>query len=89
MWAGPGWAGQALGHAGLDACRAGDMSTLRRAVEEEGWDPASESACDRHGSSALLWAAGGGHLTLCRYLVCVDQHDTEHATEHTCRPADA
>jgi ankyrin repeat protein len=52
---------------GLEACRCGDVDELRRVVEEEGWC-AAESR-DRHGSGALLWAAGGGHLACCRYLV--------------------
>lgn len=32
----------------------------------QGWSPQEE---DRHGSTALLWAAGGGHLPVCRFLV--------------------
>jgi len=28
------------------------------------WDP--RSSCDEHGSGPLLWAAGGGHLDVCR-----------------------
>ena len=31
-----------------------------------GWDP--HRAADRHGSNALLWAAGEGHLEVCKYL---------------------
>eukprot|EP01047_Picozoa_sp_COSAG01_P081486 COSAG01_NODE_16266_length_1253_cov_4.401213_2_plen_195_part_00 len=47
--------------AGLDACRSGDLKALRQLVEvgagDRGgcWDPASASACDSHGSGALLW----------------------------------
>jgi hypothetical protein len=52
---------------GLAACRSGDYATLRALVEEEGWQPAM--ARDAHGSGPLLWAAGGGHLSLCEYLV--------------------
>jgi hypothetical protein len=52
---------------GLDACRSGDLAALRILVERHGWAP--RSACDEHGSGPLLWAAGGGHLAVCRYLV--------------------
>jgi hypothetical protein len=52
---------------GLDACRSGDLARLRALVEAHGW--AARSACDEHGSGPLLWAAGGGHLEVCRYLV--------------------
>jgi hypothetical protein len=47
--------------AGLDACRSGDLEALRQLVEVGAgdrascWDPASPSACDSHGSGALLW----------------------------------
>ena len=42
------------------------MSDLIEIVNE-GWDP--HHAVDRNGSTALLWAAGGGHLEVCKYLV--------------------
>eukprot|EP01052_Picozoa_sp_SAG31_P002016 SAG31_NODE_67_length_28318_cov_6.493674_34_plen_798_part_00 len=60
---------QSLGP-GLDACRAGDLQTLRKLVEGPNatWDPTSPDAVDRNGSNALLWAAGGGHLPVCQYL---------------------
>mmetsp|Transcript_3546 Transcript_3546/g.9025 ORF Transcript_3546/g.9025 Transcript_3546/m.9025 type:complete len:864 (-) Transcript_3546:182-2773(-) len=51
--------------AGMRAARDGDLAGLRASVAA-GWDPAS---VDRHGSNALLWAAGGGHLEVCEYLV--------------------
>lgn len=47
------------------AARDGDLAALRR-LAAGGWDPLEE---DRHGSNALLWAAGGGHLPVCRFLV--------------------
>jgi len=53
--------------AGLEAARDGDLSRIKSLVEEGGWDP--KTSFDRHGSSALLWAAGGGHLQVCQYLV--------------------
>lgn len=52
---------------GLEACRSGNIEALQRLVERDGWDPAT--ARDRHGSGALVWAAGGGHLACCQYLV--------------------
>lgn len=52
---------------GLCAARDGDLAALRHLVNDKGWDAAGTR--DRNGSSALLWAAGGGHLHVCRYLV--------------------
>lgn len=52
--------------AGLVAARDGQVLELER-LTAEGWDPCT--ACDRHGSGALHWAAGGGHLDACRFLV--------------------
>ncbi|CAE8629330.1 unnamed protein product [Polarella glacialis] len=50
----------------LLAARDGQLATLR-ALTGKGWDP--KLSRDRHGSNALLWAAGGGHLDICRFLV--------------------
>jgi hypothetical protein len=58
-------AGEAL-HPGLAAARDGDVEALR-ALLASGWD--ARTCVDRHGSSALLWAAGGGHLAACAFLV--------------------
>ena len=52
---------------GLEAARRGDLPALRSMVTSGGWDPAR--AVDRHGSGALLWAAGAGHLRVVRFLV--------------------
>jgi Ankyrin repeats (3 copies)/2OG-Fe(II) oxygenase superfamily len=52
---------------GLAACRSGDLATLKQLVEQDGWCP--RTACDENGSGPLLWAAGGGHLDVCVYLV--------------------
>lgn len=52
---------------GLNACRSGDLVTLRRLVHSKAWDPMTDR--DRHGSGPLLWAAGGGHLKCCQFLV--------------------
>ena len=51
--------------AGLAAARDGDLGTLE-ALLVAGWKP--QTAADRHGSSALIWAAAGGHLAACELL---------------------
>lgn len=60
---------QSLGP-GLDACRAGDLATLRALVLDstDPWDPTAPGSRDKHGASGMLWAAGGGHLECCRFL---------------------
>ena len=57
---------EALSDPGLEAARRGDVERLR-AMTSRGWDPSA--AVDRHGASALLWAAGAGHLDAVKYLV--------------------
>ena len=57
---------EALQDQGLEAARRGDLDTLHELIAS-GWDP--NLATDRHGSSALLWAAGAGQLAACRFLV--------------------
>lgn len=57
---------EALSDPGLEAARRGDVEGLR-AMTSRGWDPSA--AVDRHGASALLWAAGAGHLDAVKYLV--------------------
>ena len=66
---------------GMAAARDGDLAALRSLLEE-GWKPAD--ARDRHGSSALLWAAAGGHLAACELL---HQHGASvaHRQPHTAR----
>lgn len=51
---------------GLAAARDGDVEALR-SLAAAGWR--AKEAVDRHGSTALMWAAGGGHLEACRVLV--------------------
>ena len=64
------------------ACsRDGDLTEVQRLVQDEGWTRISNkshqlqrlssgaaTATDRHGSCALMWAAGGG-TELCKWLV--------------------
>ena len=50
----------------LSYARDGCLEEMR-SMAERGVDIAS--ARDRHGSGALLWAAGGGHLDVCRWLI--------------------
>ena len=53
---------------GMEAAKSGDLDTLRTLVEGSAWD--AKNQVDRvHGSTALLWAAGGGHLNVCKYLI--------------------
>jgi hypothetical protein len=49
----------------IAAARDGDIGTLRALVKGD-FDPAVDT--DRHGASAMLWAAGGGHLAVCELL---------------------
>ena len=58
---------EALPDPGLEAARRGDVDALRRLVKDEGWD--ANAAVDRHGSGALLWAAGAGRLDAVKFLV--------------------
>mmetsp|Transcript_38496 Transcript_38496/g.108805 ORF Transcript_38496/g.108805 Transcript_38496/m.108805 type:complete len:491 (-) Transcript_38496:232-1704(-) len=51
---------------GLAAARDGQLEDLQQLVCR-GWDPVT--ATDRHGSTALHYAAGAGHLQVCRYLI--------------------
>lgn len=58
-------------HPGLAAAAAGDVAGMAAAAEGQSgrdrWDPVT--SCDGYGSDALQWAAGGGHLAACRWLV--------------------
>jgi ankyrin repeat protein len=53
-------------HPGLVAARDGDVEVLRALVDGD-FDPSV--VCDHHGSTALMWAAGGGHAPACAYLL--------------------
>ena len=65
----------------LAAARNGDVAALT-ALADAGWADATWCV-DRHGATALLWAAGGGHLQACRLLVarCGAQPRTEAAAK--------
>jgi hypothetical protein len=65
-------------HPGLAAAAAGDVAGMAAAaataaVDDDSqsgaatWDPTT--SCDGYGSDALQWAAGGGHLAACHWLV--------------------
>ena len=45
----------------------GDLIGLQRAVDSQKIQPAT--ARDHRGATLLLWAAGAGHLDICRYLI--------------------
>jgi ankyrin repeat protein len=60
---------KALPLPGLEAARRGDLDLLRTLVSRDGWDPRTKDAVDRHGSNALLWAAGAGHVDCVAFLV--------------------
>eukprot|EP00658_Telonema_sp_P-2_P029108 TRINITY_DN22190_c0_g1_i4.p1 TRINITY_DN22190_c0_g1~~TRINITY_DN22190_c0_g1_i4.p1 ORF type:complete len:399 (+),score=62.96 TRINITY_DN22190_c0_g1_i4:43-1239(+) len=52
----------------LEASKSGDLGQIEQLVA----DGHDLTRTDKHGSGPLLWAAGGGHLQVCRYLV--EQH---------------
>jgi len=51
---------------GIGACAAGELDAAREVVAS-GWSAAY--AADKHGNTALMWAAGGGHLSVVRWLL--------------------
>lgn len=55
-----------IGDEGLEKARSGDLEGLRLLVSS-GWN--AHTACDKHGNTALMWAAGEGHIEVCKYLV--------------------
>ena len=67
----PGSAGEKLRHPALIAARDGDYEKLV-ALLRSGWKVYHPGSLDRHGASALDWAAGGGHLQ-----VCPQNHDCD------------
>ncbi len=57
---------------GLQLCRSGHLDALRTRVENGSWHPATT---DRYGSTALMWAAGSGHVAVAAWLV--EEHCAE------------
>ncbi|CAK0873053.1 unnamed protein product [Prorocentrum cordatum] len=53
--------------AGIVAARDGELHIMQQLVSECRWDPLA--AADHHGNGPLHWAAGSGHLAVCRWLV--------------------
>lgn len=72
---------------GLRLARDGHLSALRALVADTGWDPTSHTSVDANGSCALHWAAGGGFLETCAYLVEVLREDPRRAQEKDGRAA--
>lgn len=60
----PGSAGEKLRHPALVAARDGDYEKIISLLCS-GWKVYHPGSLDRHGASALDWAAGGGHLKVC------------------------
>ena len=56
---------------GLVLARDGRLNELRALIESEPpqFEPTDPHGFDKHGSTALDWAAGAGKLTVCKYLV--------------------
>ena len=55
-----------LTHPGLIAARDGDLEAVKLQVSQGSLD--AKLTVDAHGSGVLLWAAGGGHLHVVRWL---------------------
>lgn len=56
-----------LGDAGLNFVRRGDLQSIKDLMTDGQWDP--HTAMDKHGNTCLTWAAGEGHLDMCRFFV--------------------
>jgi ankyrin repeat protein len=51
---------------GLHLCMCGQLQALRDRADAGRWHPATT---DRYGSTALMWAAGSGHVAVAQWLV--------------------
>ena len=51
---------------GFELCREGSLDDIQRAAAG-GWDVADGR--DKHGSTGLMWAAGAGHVGVCKWLL--------------------
>ncbi|CAJ1336870.1 unnamed protein product [Effrenium voratum] len=67
--------------AGMEAAKAGDLEKLRLLIED-GWDPCT---VDHNGNGPLHWAAGAGHLELCRFLVALKLDPAKPTSKHNGR----
>jgi ankyrin repeat protein len=56
-----------LGDEGLNLVRRGDLQAVKALMARSGWDP--HTSLDKHGNTCLTWAAGEGHLDMCRFFV--------------------
>jgi hypothetical protein len=54
---------------GLTACAVGDVAGAAELLAAGVWDP--RHAVDKHGNTALIWAAGPGHMPVVRWLFSV------------------
>jgi ankyrin repeat protein len=52
---------------GVEAARDGNVVLLTQLYQDKQFNPNKDQ--DRHGSTALMWACGNGHLKTCQYLV--------------------
>jgi len=59
----------------IEYIREGNLTGLQRAVKRHGYQPST--VFDKKGSTPLLWAAGGGHLNITRYLIEVCNCDPD------------
>ncbi|CAJ1381097.1 unnamed protein product [Effrenium voratum] len=67
--------------AGMEAAKAGDLEKLRLLIED-GWDPCT---VDHNGNGPLHWAAGAGHLELCRFLAALKMDPAKPTSKHNGR----
>lgn len=51
----------------IQCIQNGDLATLHQLVHSKQWDPVA--FVDRKGATSLMWAAGGGHLDIVKYLL--------------------
>ncbi|CAE7443131.1 unnamed protein product [Symbiodinium sp. CCMP2456] len=70
----------------LEAARTGDVTTLEGLLRE-GWQPFRAASLDKHGASALDWAAGNGHMECVDLLLTVDAGHALKATRRDGRGA--
>ena len=52
---------------GLYACKTGDLATAKLLQQTKEWSP--QHAIDKHGSTALMFTIGGGHIQCAKWLL--------------------